>query len=67
MISLKAKFKWKYLWKCMHERTFGATKQQLNLHNVKNKIEMFAEIWSLQTTLKLGETRRRKAKASECE
>jgi hypothetical protein len=39
MISLKANLKWKYLWKCIHRKSFEAMEQQLNLDNLKNKIE----------------------------
>jgi hypothetical protein len=40
MISLKANLKWKYLWKRIHETSFGTMEQQPNLDNLKNKIEM---------------------------
>jgi hypothetical protein len=39
MTSFFKNLKWKYLWKCIHGRSFGATEQQLNLDNLKNKFE----------------------------
>ncbi len=37
--KLKNNLKWKYLWKHIHGKSFGATEEQLNLNNLKNKIE----------------------------
>jgi hypothetical protein len=67
MISLKANLKWKYLWKCIHRKTFGTTEQQLKLRQTKEQNWNVVEIWSSPTTLKLGETRRRNAKVLEWE
>ncbi len=38
--KLKANLKWKYLWKRIHKTSCG-TIEQLNLDNLKNKIETF--------------------------
>jgi len=48
MTSLKTNLKWRYLWKHIHKRSFGATKQQLNLDNLKHKIEMLLKFEARQ-------------------